>query len=110
MNKSEELTMGSFLLKKNKVKIKNLLPKDSEIFQTSGEIILRKVTHFDILCFDLNFDGYFPAQARPWSQNNPTAPPTSVVSDDDTADSGYDCQQIFFQQKKKKKKDSNNCL
>ena len=84
--------MGSFLLKKNKLKIKNLLPKDSEIFQASGEIIRRKVTHFDILCFDINFDGCFPAQARPWSQNNPTAPPTPIVSDDDTIDSGYDCQ------------------
>ena len=48
MNKSEELTMGSFLLQKSKVKIKNLLPKD-EIFQTRGEIILRKDTDFDIL-------------------------------------------------------------
>ena len=92
MKKSEKFTMGSFLLKKNKVKIKTLLPKDSEIFQTSVEIILRKNTDFDILCFDINIDGYFPARVRLWPQNHPTAPPTPVVSDDDTADSGYDCQ------------------
>ena len=62
------------------MKIKNLLPKDSEIFKTSDEIILRK------------FDGYFPARVRLWPQNHSAAPPAPVVSDDDTVDSTYDCQ------------------
>ena len=75
--------------KKNKMKIKNLLPKDSEIFKTSGEIILRK------------FDEYFPARVGLWPQNHPAAPPAPVVSDDDTTDSTYDCQCIFFSAKKK---------
>ena len=66
VKKSEKFTMGSFLLKKNKLKIKTLLPKDSEIFQTSVELILRKDKDFDILCFDINIDGYFPARVCLW--------------------------------------------
>ena len=61
VSKSEEFRMGPFLLKNNKVNIRNLLPKDGEIFQTSGEIVLRKDKGFDILCFAINFD--FPYSA-----------------------------------------------
>ena len=92
MSKSEEFTMGSFLSKNNTVKIKNLLPKDSEIFQMSvWWKYFQKNTDFDILCFDVNFDGYFPTRVCLCPQNHPTAPPTPVVSDDNTVDSRYDC-------------------
>ena len=40
--------MGSFLSKKNKVNIKNVFPRDRDIFQASGEIILRKDTDFSV--------------------------------------------------------------
>ena len=53
--------MESFLSKKNKVNIKNVFPRDGDVFQASGEIILRKDTNVDISCFDINFDEYFSA-------------------------------------------------
>ena len=57
-----------------------------------GELTLEQDVEFDVLCFDINFDGYFPAQIRLWPQNHPTAPPTPGVSDISSVDSGYDCQ------------------
>ena len=71
--------MGSSSSEKNKVKIKNLLPEDNEISQTSGKIVLRKDTDFDVLCFDINFDGYFTNHIRLWVQNHPTPTPTPEV-------------------------------
>ena len=35
-----------------------MLPKDHEISSVSGETILKKDEDFDILCFDINFDGF----------------------------------------------------
>ena len=43
------------VLSKEKIKIKNILPKNHEIASTSGEITLRKDENFDILCFQINW-------------------------------------------------------
>ena len=94
VKKLEEFVMGSFLSKKKWVKIKNLLLKGKEFshLNTCGEIILRKDVDLDVLCFGINFDGYFPARIHLWLQDHATAPPTPAVSDVSSADSGYDCQ------------------
>ena len=86
--------MGSFLSKKNQVKIKNLLPKGKEFSHLNkcGEITLKKGVGFGVLCFGINFDGYFPAQIHVWPQNHLTAPPTPAVSDISFVDSRYDSQ------------------
>ena len=86
--------MGSFLSKKNQVTIKNLLPKGKEFshLNTCGEITLKKDVDFDVLCFDINFDGYFPARISLWPQNHLTAPATPAVSDFSSVDKGYNCQ------------------
>lgn len=92
VNKSEEFKMGSVLSKKSKVEIKSLVPKDSEIFQTSGEITLRKDTDFDIFCFEIKFNGYFQTQVRLWPENYRNASPTPEVGSVSYVDSGFDCQ------------------
>ena len=83
------------------MKIKNLSPKWKEFTRLNkcGEITLKKDVDFYVLCFDINFDGYFPAQILLWLQNYLTAPPTPV-SDISSADSGYECQQNIFLAKK----------
>ena len=72
--------------------IENILPKDSEISKTSGEIVLGKDARFDILCFDINFDRYFPARICLWPINNLTAVPTPQMDCVSSLDSGLDRQ------------------
>ena len=72
--------MRSVLAKKERVKIKNILPKEENMPKSSGEIVLRKDMDFDILCFDINVDGFYPARIRLWPQNHPIAPPTPDIS------------------------------
>ena len=72
--------MRSVLAKKKRVKIKNLLPKEENMPKASGEIVLRKDMDFDILCFDINIDGFYPARICLWPQNYPIAPPTPDIS------------------------------
>ena len=79
------------VLSKEKVKINTMLPKNHKTASTSGEITLRKDDDFDILCFEINCDGFLPTRIRLWPINSPcTSPPTSVSYPDN--DSGYDCQ------------------
>ena len=81
--------MGCVQLKKN-VRFKNMLPKNHEISSASGEIVLKKDEDLNILCFDINFDGFLSARVRLWPINSPcTLPPTP---DPDSDDSGYVCQ------------------
>ena len=49
--------MGCVQSKQN-VQIKNILPKNHEISAVHGGIILRKDEDFDVLCFDISFDGF----------------------------------------------------
>ena len=74
---------------KEKVLVKNILPKDHEISSASGEIILKKDEDFDMLCLDINFYGFLSTRVHLWPVNSPTAPPLSTP---DSSDSGYDCQ------------------
>ena len=76
--------MGCVLSRQN-VKIKNMLPKNHET--VSGEITLKKDEDFDVLCFDINFDGFLSTRVHLWPINSPCKPPMTPVSDD----SGYDC-------------------
>ena len=79
--------MGCVQLKV-KVLVKNMLPKDHEISSVSGEIILKK-EDFDIICFDVNFDGFLLTRVHLWPINSPTTPPLLTP---DSNDSVYDCQ------------------
>ena len=80
---------GLTQLKKN-VWFKNMLPKNYEISSASGEVVLKKDENFDILYFDINFDGFLSTHVCLWPINSPcTVPPTP---DPDSDDSGYDCQ------------------
>ena len=85
--------MGSVVSKKRKLKIKNFIPKDKDMWRASGKILLRKDPDFDVLCFDINIEGFHPARVRLWLQNHPICPPTpefsAMVS---YLDSEYDCQ------------------
>ena len=79
--------------KKRKLKIKNVIPKDKDMRRASGKILLRKDPDFDVLCFDINIEGFHPVRVRLWLQNHPICPPTPeffvmVLS----LDSEYDCQ------------------
>ena len=61
--------------------------------RASGKILLRKDPDFDVLCFDVNIDGFHPARVRLWPQNHPTCPPRSKFSATvSSSGSGYDCQ------------------
>ena len=85
--------MGSILSKKTKLKIKNVITKDKDMPKVSGRILLRKDPDFDVLCFDINIDGFYPARFRLWPQNdfaNPPTPDLSVAAS--SSDSGYDLQ------------------
>ena len=87
--------MGSIHSRREKVKIKNNLPQGSEFchLNTRGEIILRRDQGFNVLCFEIKFEGYFPTVVRRWPSNHPTSPPTpNVLSIDDISDSGVDRQ------------------
>ena len=55
--------MGCAQSKKN-VQIKNMLPKNLEIAPVSGKVILKKDEDFDILCFEVNCDGFLPTRVR----------------------------------------------
>ena len=79
-----------FVSWKEKVKINNMLPKNHEIASTYGEITLRKDEDFDILCFEINCDGFLPTCIHLWSINSLCNPPPTPDSISD--DSGYDCQ------------------
>lgn len=74
--------MGSIRSKREKVKIKNLLPRGNEFshLNAKSKITLKRDIDFDILCFEINFQGYFPAAARLCPSNHPTSPPTPNVS------------------------------
>ena len=72
--------MGSVLSKKSKLKIKNVIPKDKDMPKASGRMLLRKDPNVDVLCFDINIDGFYPACFRLWPQNHPTNPPTPNLS------------------------------
>ena len=52
--------MGSVLAKRSKIKIKNIL--DKNIPRTSGEIVIRKNANFDIICFDIDIEGFYPTR------------------------------------------------
>ena len=80
--------MGCVQLKE-KVLLKNMLPKDHEISSVSGEIILKKDEDFDIICFGINFDGFLSTRVCLWPINSPTTPPLLTP---DSNDSVYDCQ------------------
>ena len=80
------------MAKRNRLKVKNILPKEENIPKASGEIIFRKDMDFDILYFDINIDGFYPAGVRLWPQNNPTAPTRPQVASVSSSDSGYECQ------------------
>ena len=87
--------MGSIHSRREKVKIKNMLPRGIEFSHLNkrGEIILRTDQDFDILCFEIKFEGYFLTVVRLWPSNHPTSLPTPDVSSiDDISDSGVDCQ------------------
>lgn len=91
--------MGSMYQKREKVKMKNLLPRGVEFshLNTRGEITLKRDRDFDILCFEINFQGYFLAVMRLLQSNHLTSPPTPNVSNiDNVSDSGVNCQQITF--------------
>ena len=51
---------------------------------------VKKDEDFDILCFEINFDGFLPNRVRLWPINFPCTPPLTHVSYSN--DSGYDCQ------------------
>ena len=51
---------------------------------------VKKDEDFDILCFEINFDGFLPSPVHLWPINSPCTPPPTPVSDSD--DSGCDCQ------------------
>ena len=72
-----------------------MLPRGSEFsdLNTRGKIILRRNQDFDIICFEIKFEGYFPTVMRLWLSNHPTGPPTpNVWSIDDVSDIDVDCQ------------------
>ena len=82
--------MGSVLAKRSKIKIKNIL--DKNIPRTSGEIVIRKDADFDIICFDIDIEGFYPTRIRLLLQNHPTCPPTPKLSPVlSSVDSGFDC-------------------
>ena len=84
--------MGSVLLKRNKLKIKNVIP-DKNMPRASGKVLLRKDPEFDASCFDINIDGFHPTRVRLWPQNHPTNPPTLDLSIEvSSSDGGYDLQ------------------
>ena len=51
--------MGSIPSRRQKMKIKNMLPRGSEFshLNTREEIFLRRDHDFDILCFEIKFEG-----------------------------------------------------
>ena len=86
---------GPIHSRRENVKIKNMLPRGSELshLKKQGEIILRRDQDFDIICFKIKFEGYFPTVVGIWLSNHPTSPPTPDVSSiGDISDSGVDCQ------------------
>ena len=81
---------GLHLIKReNKLNYK--LSKIHEISSTSGEITLRKDENFDILCFEINCDGFLPTRVHLWSINSPCTLLPNLVSNSNN-DIGYDCQ------------------
>ena len=68
------------VLSKEKIKIKNLPPKYHEITSTSGETMLKKDEDFDLLSFEVNFDGFLPRRVCLWTINSPYALPTTPFS------------------------------
>lgn len=66
--------MGLSQSKKNRVKI-NL--------NVNGEIVLTKEVDFNILCFEINFNSYFPIPVPLWPQNLLPIPSTTAVSSED---------------------------
>lgn len=97
--------MGCVQSKKEGVILKNNLPKENEISKVAGEIVLKKDSDFNILCFDVNFDGYYTTRVRLWPENHPTTPPP--MPDVSSIDSGIDIQKFFLA---KEKYDPDNCL
>ena len=69
---------GICRVKKRKLKIKNVIPKDKDTPRAFGKILLRKDPEFDVLCFDINIDGFHPARIRLWLQNHTTNPPSLI--------------------------------
>ena len=80
------------MAKRDKLKVKSILPKEENIPKASGEIVLRKDTNLDILCFDRNIDVFYLVSVRLRPQNHPIAPITPEVSLLSSSDSGYNCQ------------------
>ena len=82
--------MGCVQLKREEVTLKKNLTKSNEISKVNGEIVLKKDSDFNFLCFDINFDGYYMARVPLWPENHPTTlPPTLDVS---SIDGGFDIQ------------------
>ena len=84
--------MGSELVKKNRIRIKNIL--DELMPKISGKIVIKKDADFDVICFDIDIRGYYPTRVCLWPQNHRTWPPaTSELSPGvSSVDSGFDSQ------------------
>ena len=75
-----------------------MLPRGNKFshLNSRGKVTLRQDEDFNILCFEINFDGYFLALVCLWPSNHPTSRPTPDVSSISlsmgSGDSGTDCQ------------------
>ena len=82
--------MGCVQLKREEVTLKKNLTKSNEISKVNGEIVLKKDSDFNFLCFDINFDGYYMAHVPLWPENHPATPPPTL--DVSSIDRGVDIQ------------------
>ena len=76
--------------KKNRVKVK--VTGNNFLF-TARKIVVRKDEDLDILCLDLDFDGYFLTIVRVWPENRSSRLPKPNISLDSSytsLDSGFD--------------------
>ena len=62
------------------MKMKKLLPKDSDPFFEKGEIILSKDENVNILLISVDFDRYFSVVVCIWPNDCEQIPPTPSVS------------------------------
>ena len=82
--------MGSVLVKKSKIKIKNILNENMP--RASVEFVIRKDADFDITYFDIDIEGFCRTSVHLWQKNHSTCPPTSELSPAvSSVDSRFDC-------------------
>ena len=61
--------------------------------KVSGEIIIKKYADYNIVCFDVDIEGFFPVRVCLWPQDHPTCPPTLQISPVvSSVNSGFDYQ------------------